>query len=68
MKNISLDLSGKINKTSVSILRERDRIAMDIVQSDSYRNHSYERIIKFFNVLMKGLAEKAYGKPDFAED
>ena len=27
MKNISLDLSGKINKTSVSILREIDRIA-----------------------------------------
>lgn len=44
------------------------RIAMDIVQSDSYRNHSYEQIIEFFNVLMKGLAEKAYGRPDFEED
>ena len=68
MKNILIDLSGKISETSVSILREilereaksiqGHKIAMDVLQSDSYRNQSYERVVEYFNALLEGLAEQ----------
>jgi hypothetical protein len=95
MKNILVDLSGKISETSVSILREYDlasarflgrdienisipstkaklieilereansnqghKIALNILQSDFYRNESYERIVEHFNALLEGLVEQ----------
>jgi len=37
--------------------KQGHKIAMDIMQSDSYRSESYERILEYFNALLKGIAE-----------
>jgi len=61
-------LSGKISETTASILieflereaksKQGHGIAMDILQSDSYRSQSYGRIVEHFNALLQGLTEE----------
>jgi predicted nucleotidyltransferase len=38
--------------------KQGHKIAMDVMQSDSYRNQHYERVAEYFNELLKGLAEQ----------
>jgi predicted nucleotidyltransferase len=38
--------------------KQGHKIAMDVMQSDSYRNQHYERVVEYFNELLKGLAEQ----------
>jgi len=38
--------------------KQGHKIAMDIIQNDSYRNQPYERVAEHFNALLKGLAEQ----------
>lgn len=33
------------------------KIALNVLQSDFYRNESYERVVELFNSLLKGLLE-----------
>ena len=47
MTNISLDLSGKIDKD----------IAMDVLQGDRFAEKSYEKVSAFFDALLKGLTD-----------
>jgi len=34
------------------------KIALNVIQSDSYRSESYERVVEYFNSLLKGLVEQ----------
>jgi predicted nucleotidyltransferase len=36
--------------------KQGHNIVIDVMQSDSYRNQSYERIVEYFEALLKGLA------------
>ncbi len=59
------NISSPATKTKLLEILEREanskqghKIAMDVMQSDSYRNQHYERVVEYFNALLKGLAEQ----------
>ena len=59
------NIASDATKTKLIEILEREadskqghRIAMDILQSDTYRSQSYARIVEHFNGLLKGLAEE----------
>ncbi len=59
------NISSPSTKTKLLEILEREanskqghKIAMDVMQSDSYRNQHYERVVEYFNELLKGLAEQ----------
>jgi predicted nucleotidyltransferase len=58
------NISSPATKTKMLEILEREanskqghKIAMDVMQSDTYRNQSYERVVEYFNALLKGLAD-----------
>ncbi|NQT69128.1 MAG: nucleotidyl transferase AbiEii/AbiGii toxin family protein [Desulfobacteraceae bacterium] len=58
------DISSPVTKTILIEILEREakakqghKIAMDVMQNDSYRNQSYERVVEYFNALLEGLSE-----------
>jgi predicted nucleotidyltransferase len=58
-------ISAPVTKTKLIDILEREanskqghKIAMDILQSDPYRNQSYERVVEHFNALFEGLIEQ----------
>jgi len=59
------NISSLATKTKLIEILEREakadqghKIAMDVIQSDSYRNQSYERVVEHFNALLEGLTEQ----------
>jgi len=38
--------------------KQGHKIALNVIQSDFYRNESYERVVEHFNSLLKGLSEQ----------
>lgn len=57
-------ISSPATKTKMIEILEREanskqghKIAMDVMQSDTYRNQPYEQVVEYFNALLKGLAD-----------
>ena len=58
------NISSPSTKAKLTEILEREaksnqghKIAMDVIQSDSHRNQSFERVVEYFNALFEGLAE-----------
>jgi len=59
------DISSSVTKAILIEILEKKakshhghKIAMDVIQNESYRNQSYERVVECFNALLEGLAEQ----------
>jgi predicted nucleotidyltransferase len=59
------NISSPATKAKLIEILEREskskqghKIAIDVMQSDSYRNQSYERVVEYFNALLEGLTEQ----------
>ena len=59
------NISSPATKTKLINILEREansnqghKIALNVIQSNFYRNESYERVVEHFNALLKGLSEQ----------
>jgi predicted nucleotidyltransferase len=60
-----VNISNSATKAKLIEILEREansnqghKIALDVIQSDFYRNETYERVVEYFNALLKGLVEQ----------
>jgi predicted nucleotidyltransferase len=59
------NISKPVTKAKLIEILEREanskqghKIVINVIQSDFYRNESYERVVEYFNALLKGLIEQ----------